>query len=187
MQKEVSFLSSLISLIFPFYLLRVSGKKDAELFSHRFFFLIFKKYEKLKRRCKIFWFHPLSFTRSFKSHLSIFIFPSIYVLLISWQWFFFYNSMGLVLMWWNGYQCSTISFNQVWTHILRRFKLCLGRVKDLRWWESLTMVPTGSKAKRLSWVNHTTKTIHHRHHHHQLLPLSCSVTSLGPLFILMNE
>ena len=32
------------------------------------------------------------------------------------------------------------------------------------------MVPAGSKAKRLSSVNHTTKTIrhyHHHHHHHQ--------------------
>ena len=29
------------------------------------------------------------------------------------------------------------------------------------------MVPAGSKAKRLSSVNHTTKTIHpHYHHHH---------------------
>ena len=25
------------------------------------------------------------------------------------------------------------------------------------------MVPTGNKAKRLSFVNHTTKTIHHHH------------------------
>ena len=30
------------------------------------------------------------------------------------------------------------------------------------------MVPAGNKAKRLSLVNHTTKTIHH-HHHHQVL------------------
>ena len=28
------------------------------------------------------------------------------------------------------------------------------------------MVPAGNKAKRLSSVNHTTKTIHH--HHHQI-------------------
>ena len=26
------------------------------------------------------------------------------------------------------------------------------------------MVPAGNKAKRLSLVNHTTETIHHRHH-----------------------
>ena len=29
-----------------------------------------------------------------------------------------------------------------------------------------TVVPAGNKAKRLSSVNHTTKTIHHHHHHH---------------------
>ena len=34
-------------------------------------------------------------------------------------------------------------------------------VGDLRWWGSLTMVPAGNKAKRLSSVNHTAKTIHH--------------------------
>ena len=28
------------------------------------------------------------------------------------------------------------------------------------------MVPTGTKAKRLSSVNDTTETIHHHHHHH---------------------
>ena len=33
------------------------------------------------------------------------------------------------------------------------------------------MVPTGNKAKPLSLVNHTTKTIHHLHHHHHQ-PLS---------------
>ena len=29
------------------------------------------------------------------------------------------------------------------------------------------MVPAGNKAKRISSVNHATKTIHHHHHHHQ--------------------
>ena len=33
-----------------------------------------------------------------------------------------------------------------------------------RWWGYLTMVPDGNKAKRLSSVNHTAKTIHHHHH-----------------------
>ena len=28
------------------------------------------------------------------------------------------------------------------------------------------MVPAGNKAKRLSSVSHTTKTLHHHHHHH---------------------
>ena len=35
----------------------------------------------------------------------------------------------------------------------------LQHVGDLRWWESLTLVLAGNKAKRLSSVNHTTKTI----------------------------
>ena len=39
------------------------------------------------------------------------------------------------------------------------------RVWDSRWWGSLTMVPAGIKAKRLSSANHTTKTIHHHHYH----------------------
>ena len=47
-------------------------------------------------------------------------------------------------------------------------------VWDLRWWGSPTMVPAGNKAKRLSSVNHTAKTIYHHHlhhhrHHHLLL------------------
>ena len=29
------------------------------------------------------------------------------------------------------------------------------------------MVPAGNKAKSLSSVSHTTKTIHHHHHHHR--------------------
>ena len=37
---------------------------------------------------------------------------------------------------------------------------CVG---DLRWWDSLPMVPAGNKAKRLSSVNHSTKTTHHHH------------------------
>ena len=56
----------------------------------------------------------------------------------------------------------TILFNKVWTQVLRRFKSCSRRrVGDLRWWGSLTIVPAGNKTKRLSSVNHTTKTIHH--------------------------
>ena len=47
----------------------------------------------------------------------------------------------------------------------------LRRVINLQWWGSLTMVPAGNKAKRLSSVNHTTKTIHdhHHHHHHEVI------------------
>ena len=39
----------------------------------------------------------------------------------------------------------------------RRFKPCSRRVGVSRWWESLTMVPAGNKAKGVSSVNHTTK------------------------------
>ena len=53
------------------------------------------------------------------------------------------------------------SFNKAWTQVLRMFKSCSRCVGDSRWWRSLTMVPAGNKAKRLSSVNHTTKTIHH--------------------------
>ena len=70
--------------------------------------------------------------------------------------------------WCSGYHYCTTSFNEAWTQVLRRFKPCSRRVGDSRWWGSLTMVPAGNKAKRLSSVNHTTKTIrHHHHHHHQ--------------------
>ena len=43
------------------------------------------------------------------------------------------------------------------------YPVCVG---DSRWRGSLTMAPAGNKAKRLSSVNHTTKTIHHHHHYH---------------------
>ena len=56
--------------------------------------------------------------------------------------------------------CTT-SFNKAWAQALRRFRPCSRRAGDLRWWGSLTVVPARNKAKRLSPVNHTTKTIHH--------------------------
>ena len=52
-----------------------------------------------------------------------------------------------------------------WSQALRRLKFCSRRVGDPRWWGSLTMVTAGNKAKRLSPVNHTTKTIYHHHHY----------------------
>ena len=66
----------------------------------------------------------------------------------------------------SGYHyCTTsTSFNKAWTQVLHRFKSCSRHVGDSRWWGSLTMVPAGNKAKRLSSVNHTTRTIHHHHH-----------------------
>ena len=67
--------------------------------------------------------------------------------------------------WCSGYHYCTTSFSKAWNQVLRRFKPCSRRVGDSRWWGSLTVVPAGNKAKRLSSVNHTTKTIHHHHHH----------------------
>ena len=43
--------------------------------------------------------------------------------------------------------------------VQRRFKSCSRRVGESRWWASLTMVPARNKVKRLSSVNHVTKTI----------------------------
>ena len=73
----------------------------------------------------------------------------------------------------SGYHYCTTSFKKARTQVLRRFKPCSRRVRDSRWRGSLTVVPAGNKAKRLSSVNHTTTTIpphhhhHHHHHHHQ--------------------
>ena len=52
------------------------------------------------------------------------------------------------------------------TNQIEDISACSRRIGDARWWGSLTMVPARNKAKRLSSVNHTTKTIHHHHHHH---------------------
>ena len=65
--------------------------------------------------------------------------------------------------WCSGYHYCTTSFNWAWTQVLRRFKPYLWHVRDPWWWGSLIMVPAGNKAKCLSLVNHTTKTIHHHH------------------------
>ena len=70
--------------------------------------------------------------------------------------------------WCSGYHYCTTSINKAWTQVLRRFIPCSRRVGDSRWWGSLTVVPAVNKAKPLSSVNHTTKTIHHHHLHHRL-------------------
>ena len=41
------------------------------------------------------------------------------------------------ILWWGSHHCTT-SFNSAWTQVLRRFKPCLWRVGDSRWWGSLT-------------------------------------------------
>ena len=79
----------------------------------------------------------------------------------------FFMYQWRVAQWGSGYRYCITSINLAWTQVLHRFKSCLRRVEDSRRWGSLTMVPAGIKAKRLSLVNHTTKTIHHHHHHHQ--------------------
>ena len=73
------------------------------------------------------------------------------------------NSCGAAV---SDYHYCKISFNKAWTQVLRSFKSCLRRVGDSRWWGSLTIVPDGNKARRLSSVNHNTKAIYHHHHNH---------------------
>ena len=70
---------------------------------------------------------------------------------------------GAVVLWCSGYHYYTISFNKDLSQVLRRFKFCWRRVRESRCWGSLSMVPAANKAKRLSSVNHTTKTIHHQY------------------------
>ena len=57
-----------------------------------------------------------------------------------------------------------------------RFKSCYQRVWDLRWWESLTVIPAWNKTLRLSLVNHTTESNHHHYCH--LIALKAFVTSV---------
>ena len=70
---------------------------------------------------------------------------------------------SIVAPWCSSYHYCTTSFYKAWNQVLRRFKSCSRCVGDSRWWGSLTMAPAENKAKRLSSVNHTTKTIHHHH------------------------
>ena len=67
----------------------------------------------------------------------------------------------VVVLWCSGYHYCTISFNEAWNQVLGRFKSCLWHDRDSGWWGFLTMFPAGNKVKRLTPVNHTTKTIHH--------------------------
>ena len=59
-----------------------------------------------------------------------------------------------------GYHYCTTSSNKAWTQVLHKFKCYLRRAACWRF-EMVTMIPAGNKAKRLSSVDHTTKTIHH--------------------------
>ena len=71
-----------------------------------------------------------------------------------------------VAPWCSHYHYCTVSFNKVWTQVLRNFESCSWHVKVLQWWKPLTLVPAGKKAYRLSSVNHSHKTIHHHHYRH---------------------
>ena len=73
----------------------------------------------------------------------------------------------VVAPWCSDYHYCITSFNKAWTQVLHMFKCCSWRVRDLQCWRFLAMVPAGNKAKRLSSVNHTTKTIYHLHHYDQ--------------------
>ena len=70
---------------------------------------------------------------------------------------------------------STEPEHSTWTQVLHSLKSCSRRVRDSRWWGSLTIVPAGNNAKSLSSANHTTKTIchyktiHHNYYHYHLL------------------
>ena len=85
-----------------------------------------------------------------------------------------------VAPWCSAHHYCTTSFNEIWTQVLCKLKSCSQRVGDSRWWGSLTMVPPGNKAKRLSWVNHTTKTINHYHHHNFSSIWRCLLKLLFP-------
>ena len=63
-----------------------------------------------------------------------------------------------------GYHYCTTSFKQILNSGSGH-----GQTGDSRRWGSLTTVPVGNKAKRLSLVNHTTKAVHHHHHHQSFL------------------
>ena len=63
-----------------------------------------------------------------------------------------------------GYHYCTTSFKQILNSGSGH-----GQTGDSRRWGSLTTVPAGNKAKRLSLVNHTTKAVHHHHHQSFLL------------------
>ena len=74
------------------------------------------------------------------------------------------DDIVVVAPWCSGYRYCRTAFNKTWTQVPRWFKSCSRRVGDSRWWVCLTMVPAGNKVKRLSLVNHTTKTFSIHHH-----------------------
>ena len=72
------------------------------------------------------------------------------------------SNWPIVALWCSGHHYCTASFNKAWTQV----QILLVRIRDLRWWESLAMVPAWNKATHVLSVNPSAKTIHHYHHHH---------------------
>ena len=70
------------------------------------------------------------------------------------------ENLIIVEPWCSGYHYCTTLFSKTSTQVMRRFKSRLRRVGELQCWESLTVVPAGNKAWRLSPVNHSAKTIY---------------------------
>ena len=75
----------------------------------------------------------------------------------------------IVVPWYSWYHYCATLFNKIWSLVQRRFNTCLRWVGDFRRWESLIKIPAENKAKRLSSIKHSAKSIHHHHnyHHHQ--------------------
>ena len=100
-------------------------------------------------------------------------------------------SIGCVAPLCCGCHYYTTSFNLAWTHVLHRFKPCLRCVRDSRCGGSLTTVPAGNKAKRLSSVNHTIKIIHrhhhHQHHHHRFTPRAPQRFKMASFVVIVNK
>ena len=93
---------------------------------------------------------------------SRFVFP----FLIWWQakyLSFFKLSLDTLLFltsapWFSVYHYCATWFNKSWTEVLCSFKSYSRHVRDLRWWESLTVIPARKNASRPLFVNRYAKT-----------------------------
>ena len=99
-----------------------------------------------------------------KKSIPLYIYIYIYMIYID-IYIYIYIYIYIMALWCSGYHYCTTSLNEAWTQVLHRFKSCSQRVKDSQWWRSLRIIQARNKAKCLSSVNHTAKTIHHHHHH----------------------
>ena len=71
-----------------------------------------------------------------------------------------------VAPWCSGYDYCSTSFNKVWTLGSAQVQILLTACRRFTMVSIPDNVLAGNNAKRLSSVNHTTKTIHHHRHHH---------------------